>query len=137
MPTPNQLIDGEYNMPSIEKDGHQWIRMVDHIALVSQAVKAAVEGEREGMSNVVEEIKTLAQKFIDKVESGRARSKDTYTDMKRVVALLHTCCDGECEHDYQVCNAQICTSDVHTHHCSKCGRHANHPHSKDESIKKD
>lgn len=32
-----------YNMPSIEKDGHQWIRMVDHIALLDEEVEKARE----------------------------------------------------------------------------------------------
>jgi hypothetical protein len=33
----------EYNMPSIEHGGEQWIRMVDHIALTHQELQKARE----------------------------------------------------------------------------------------------
>lgn len=29
----------------------------------------------------------------------------------------------ECDHDWQPCNQRICTSDLHTHHCTKCNKH--------------
>lgn len=36
----------------------------------------------------VEEMKVIAQKFVDKVDNGKAKSKDTYADMKRLLDIL-------------------------------------------------
>ena len=47
----------EYNMPSIEKDGHNWIRVVDHLNLIQQA-------KEERDKEIVEVIKP----FLDKAE---------------------------------------------------------------------
>lgn len=37
--TPSQPWEEEYNMPCIEKDGHKWIRMVDHEALLANKIE--------------------------------------------------------------------------------------------------
>lgn len=31
--------------------------------------------------------------------------------------------NAECLHEWVPCSGRICTSDLHTHHCSKCGKH--------------
>ena len=30
----------------------------------------------------------------------------------------------DCEHEWEGCKGPMCTSDLHTHHCKKCGKHA-------------
>lgn len=42
MSTPERGIE-EYKMPSIEVDGHSWIRLIDHITLVDQQLQKARE----------------------------------------------------------------------------------------------
>lgn len=63
-------------------------------ASVDEAVKKAVEGERCKMADF---IMPKVQKFIDKVESGRARSRETYHDMKCIREFLGygQSCDAE------------------------------------------
>jgi len=44
--------------------------------------------EKETREEIKEKIMPKIQKFIDKVESGRARSVETYADMKEVKSIL-------------------------------------------------
>lgn len=39
---------------------------------------------------IINEAKRLCEKFINKVESGRARSKETYTECKALLELIST-----------------------------------------------
>ncbi len=55
------------------------------LGVAERIVTLAVQTERERIANLV---LPKAQKFIAKVESGRAKSKETYADMKELVALL-------------------------------------------------
>jgi len=53
----------EYNYPSSEHNGEQWIRIVDHTALTQQELQKAREEERERLIKDVHEI--LGEMGID------------------------------------------------------------------------
>ena len=38
--------------------------------------------------DIIEEAEKLAKKFVDKVESGKARSKETYQECKHLLATI-------------------------------------------------
>jgi hypothetical protein len=38
--------------------------------------------------DIIETAKALCEKFVDKVESGRARSKETYAECKELLNLI-------------------------------------------------
>jgi len=40
----------EYNMPTIEKDGHRWIRMVDHLEIISRDYISKAESHQDYQS---------------------------------------------------------------------------------------
>jgi hypothetical protein len=61
----NPLEQQPYNMPAIEHNGEQWIRLVDHIHLTEATHQAAIEEcvrVAEGMKH---------KGFIDGLEEGR------------------------------------------------------------------
>lgn len=39
---------------------------------------------------IIDEAKKLCEKFVDKVESGRARSKETYKECKALLRLINS-----------------------------------------------
>lgn len=47
-----------------------------------------LETKKDEIQLIADFILPKAQKFIDKVESGRARSVETYADMKAIVEFL-------------------------------------------------
>ena len=64
-----------------------WFAAMEHSkAFLAQELERAREEIRFDLGI---EIVPLVQKFIDKVDSGRARSVETYADMKKVLALFN------------------------------------------------
>lgn len=52
---------------------------------IEKEIDLAKEEERK---KIAQFIVPKLQKFVDKVESGRARSKETYADMKEILQIL-------------------------------------------------
>jgi len=40
-------------------------------------------------TNIIETAKALCEKFIDKVETGKARSRETYTDCQALLKMIN------------------------------------------------
>lgn len=64
----------------------EWIEK--QLTQTNIAEQAKAEGAREERERIEKLIMPKIQKFIDKVESGRARSKETYADMKEIKNYL-------------------------------------------------
>jgi len=62
----------------------------EEIPKILSLIQSSRQSYREEVEKVIDLVIPMAQKFIDKVETGRARSVETYADMKEAVRLLQT-----------------------------------------------
>ena len=86
----------------------------------SQQVEEAVR-KRNG---VIKEYKDEGVMFVLKVEDGKTYEASMpipkWAEVGKLTLRDH-------EHDWVPCPGTVCTSDLHTHHCSICRKHAYQP----------
>ena len=63
--------------------------------LLRRIVKDTWQASAQRYKKLMEQMRMLCQKFVDKVESGRARSKETYADCKAMLAALEELGEGK------------------------------------------
>lgn len=103
------------------KDRAQMRKMLTTLqATQSQQVEEAVR-KRNG---VIKEYKDEGVMFVLKVEDGKTYEASMpipkWAEVGKLTFRDH-------EHDWIPCPGTICTSDLHTHHCSICRKHAYQP----------
>lgn len=108
-----------------------------------EAVREAVKREQKRIIEALRNLKKVNvgsyqyPELLIRYEDARACvTKEHWRDEWRFKPeALTTLQEGEHEHDWKPCTGRICTSDLHTHHCSICNKHGNNPHGLQDSNK--